>query len=85
MTWQSLLVRSPEPAVPTPPATVACDGHVDVVPGECVGKGLADLSESYDCVAHPVSPISVDMISSLRGCYIKLRAVTTSRVSHGQG
>src|SRR3984957_11658144 len=36
----------------------ARDGHVDVFTGEGVGEGLADLTESYNRVAHNASPIS---------------------------
>src|ERR1700709_1924857 len=36
------------------------NGHVDVFTGEGVGEGLTYLSESYNCVAHNVSPIRVD-------------------------
>ena len=35
----------------------ARDGHVDVFTGEGVGQGLAYLTESYNCIAHNVSPI----------------------------
>src|ERR1700723_2099558 len=41
----------------------ARDGHVDVSTGEGVGEGLAYLSESYNCVAHNVSRIRVDIDS----------------------
>jgi len=43
------------------------NGHVDVFTGEGVGEGLTYLSESYNCVAHNVSPIRVDIDPSLRG------------------
>ena len=33
----------------------------DVFTGEGVGEGLAYLAESYDCIAHDVSPIHVDV------------------------
>jgi hypothetical protein len=33
-------------------------GHVDVFTGEGVGEGLAYLTESYNRIAHNVSPIS---------------------------
>src|SRR6202451_1367703 len=39
------------------------NGHVDVFTGEGVGEGLTYLSESYNCVAHNVSPILVDIDS----------------------
>src|ERR1700676_2936607 len=39
------------------------NGHVDVFTGEGVGEGLAYLSESYNCIAHNVSPIRVDIDS----------------------
>jgi hypothetical protein len=39
----------------------ARDGHVDVFTGEGVGEGLADLTESYDRIAHNGSPIRVDI------------------------
>src|ERR1017187_5207281 len=39
------------------------NGHVDVFTGEGVGEGLTYLSESYNCIAHNVSPILVDIDS----------------------
>src|SRR6266571_3713716 len=39
------------------------NGHVDVFTGEGVGEGLTYLSESYNCIAHNVSPIRVDIDS----------------------
>jgi hypothetical protein len=41
----------------------ARDGHVDVFTGEGVGEGLTYLAESYNCIAHNVSPIRVDIAS----------------------
>ena len=35
----------------------ARDANVDVSTGEGVGEGLPDLTESYNCIAHNVSPI----------------------------
>src|ERR1700680_2591537 len=37
----------------------ARDGHVDAFTGEGVGGGLAYLTESYNCIAHNISPIRV--------------------------
>jgi hypothetical protein len=42
---------------------VTRNGHVDVFAGEGVGEGLTYLSESYNCIAHSVSPILVDIDS----------------------
>jgi hypothetical protein len=53
--------QSPEPAVPTPRGPATRNGHVDVFTGEGVGEGLTYLSESYNCIAHNVSPILVDI------------------------
>src|ERR1700754_4878304 len=41
----------------------ARDGHVDVFTGEGVCEGLADLTESYNRVAHNASPIRVGIDS----------------------
>jgi hypothetical protein len=45
------------------PRAAARDGHVDVFTGEGVGEGLADLTESYNRIAHNGSPIHVDIDS----------------------
>src|ERR1700731_4788481 len=42
---------------------VTRNGHGDVFTGEGVGEGLTYLSESYNCIAHNVSPILVDIDS----------------------
>ena len=34
-----------------------------IIPGEGVGEGLTYLSESYNCIAHNVSPILIDIDS----------------------
>jgi hypothetical protein len=60
------------------PAT--CNGHVDVFTGEGVGEGLTYLSESYNCVAHNVSPIRVEIDSQPSTARdIKFRSVATFR------
>ena len=48
----------PEPPSPTLRPPAARDGNVDVFTGEG-GEGLAYLAESYNCLAHNVSPIRV--------------------------
>src|SRR5450755_1618574 len=58
----------------------ARDGHVDVFTGEGVGEGLTYLSESYNCIAHNVSPILVDIDSQPSTARnIKFRCVATFR------
>src|SRR5438477_875702 len=39
----------------------ARDGHLDVFTGKGAGQGLAYLAESYNRIAHSVSPIRVDI------------------------
>src|SRR6202171_5690676 len=56
------------------------NGHVDVFTGEGVGEGLTYLSESYNCIAHNVSPILVDIDSQPSTARdIKFRCVATFR------
>src|SRR6202171_3915998 len=56
------------------------NGHVDVFTGEGVGGGLTYLSESYNCVAHNVSPIRIDIDSQPSTARdIKFRSVATFR------
>ena len=58
----------------------ARDGHVDVFTGEGVGEGLAYLTESYNRIAHNVSPIRVDNDSQPSTAWnIKFRSVATFR------
>jgi hypothetical protein len=56
----------------------ARNGHVDFFAGEGVGEGPTYLSESYNCIAHNVSPILVDTDSqSSTARDIKFRSVAT--------
>src|SRR5439155_20138323 len=60
--------------------TATCNGHVDVFTGEGVGEGLTYLSESYNCIAHNVSPILVNIDSQPSTARdIKFRSVATFR------
>src|SRR5580698_8851532 len=59
------------------------NGHVDVFTGEGVGEGLTYLSESYNCIAHHVSPILLILIPSLgrRGTSIPFVATFRKRLA----
>src|SRR6202522_4889150 len=61
------------------------NGYVDVFTGEGVGEGLTYFSESYNCVAHNVSPIRVDIDSQPSTARdIKFRSVATFRKRPGE-
>jgi hypothetical protein len=57
----------------------ARDGHVDVFTGEGVGEGLTYLSESYNRIAHNVSPIIVDIDSQPSTARTSIPFVATFR------